>query len=114
MAGPGGRCGTEWGALHNRPMSADGTTTDSGRDGAGGAADSPDGAHQGPERWARRGAAGIGMPPGESGVDQGVLAAPPTADGADPDISPSLAGGHAGATSAAEAHRPDEDRRVGD
>lgn len=56
-----------------------------------------DGAHQGPGRWARRGAAGMGMPPGESVLgDEG---APPTAEAGDPDISPSLAGGHAGATS---------------
>jgi hypothetical protein len=55
-----------------------------------------DGAHQGAGRWARRGAAGIGLPPGESAA--GDITGPPTADGGDPDISPSLAGGHAGAS----------------
>lgn len=80
-------------------MTTDGTTEEGRQPGDGGNAGGthPDGAHQGPGRWARRGAAGIGLPPGES-VAAGDVAGPPTADGGDPDISPSLAGGHAGAS----------------
>lgn len=59
------------------------------------------GAYQGPAGWARRGAAGMGILPGESLPDDSVPAmggtgVPATAEDADPDISPSLAGGHAG------------------
>lgn len=56
------------------------------------------GAHQGPGRWARRGAERMGMPTGEVGPEHDGPFEPPTADSGDPDISPSLAGGHAGAT----------------
>lgn len=83
-------------------MTTDGSTEEERQPGdsahSGGA--HPDGAHQGPGRWARRGAAGIGLPPGES-VTAGDAVGPPTADGGDPDISPSLAGGHAGASGSA-------------
>lgn len=90
-------------------MSADGTTdSDTDTTAAGTDRDVSGGAHQGPGRWARRGAAGIGMPPGESGSDRGAVEAPPTPDIGDPDISPSLAGGHAGAT------RTDQTRPAGD
>jgi hypothetical protein len=60
-----------------------------------------DGAHQGPGRWAQRGAAGMGMLPGDSAADA-TVSGPPTPDAGAPDISPSLAGGHAGSSGAGQ------------
>jgi hypothetical protein len=74
------------------------TTDGSGEAGRPGDGAHQDGAHQGPGRWARRGAAGIGLPPGESVSAEDGAGSPPTADHGDPDISPSLAGGHAGSS----------------
>ena len=55
------------------------------------------GSHQGAGQWARRGAERMGLSAGEDG-DVDSVPEPPTADDADPDISPSLAGGHTDGT----------------
>ncbi len=76
------------------PHAGTGLTGDTGA-AAGHPGDSgASGASRGPAQWARRGAEASGLPAGETGAGP-EPADPPTTDDREPDVGPSLAGGHA-------------------